>query len=63
MTCPVALYNAVSPKGDVSFNLINPETGNRVKMLTTDAGTGEELQRKDLVKGYEVAKGEYVLVT
>jgi DNA end-binding protein Ku len=30
-------------------------------MKTVDAGTGEEVQRSDLVKGYEVAKGEYVL--
>ncbi|MET0182686.1 MAG: Ku protein [Caulobacterales bacterium] len=63
VTCPVVLYNAISPRGEVSFNLINPGTGNRIKMLTVDAGTEEPLQRKNLVKGFEISKGEYVIVT
>ena len=63
VTCPVALYNAISPKGDVHFNMINPATGNRIRMITVDAGTEEPVERKNLVKGYEIAKGEYVIVT
>jgi DNA end-binding protein Ku len=63
VTCPVALYNAISPKGDVHFNMINPSTGNRIKMVTIDAGTEEAVERKNLVKGYEISKGEYVIVT
>ena len=46
----------------VRFNLINPKTNNRIKMKTVDAGTGEEVSRGDLVKGFEIAKGEYVLL-
>ena len=63
VTCPVALYNAISPRGDVHFNMINPSTGNRIRMITVDAGTEEPVERKNLVKGYEIAKGEYVIVT
>lgn len=63
VTCPVALYNAISPKGDVRFNLINPDTGNRIRMITVDSGTEEPVERKSLVKGFEVAKGEYITVT
>jgi DNA end-binding protein Ku len=63
VTCPVALYNAISPRGDVHFNMINPSTGNRIRMITVDAGTEEPVERKSLVKGYEIAKGEYVIVT
>ena len=63
VTCPVALYNAVSPKGEVRFNLINPDTGNRIKMLTVDGGTEEPVERKSLVKGFEVEKGQYITVT
>ena len=63
VTCPVVLYNAINPRGDVHFNLINPETGNRIRMATLDSGTDEPVQRKDLVKGYEVSKGEYVTFT
>jgi DNA end-binding protein Ku len=62
VTCPVALYPATSETETVRFNLINPATGNRIKMQTLDAGTGEEVSRGDLVKGYAVAKNEYVLL-
>ena len=62
VTCPVSLYTAVSPAGDVHFNLINPKTSNRIRMITTDPDTGP-VNRSDLVKGYEVSKGEYILLT
>ena len=62
VTCPVALYTATSSAGDVHFNLINPATQNRIKMITTDPDTGP-VNRSDLVKGYEVEKGQYVLLS
>ena len=62
VTCPVALYTATNSGGEVHFNLINPETNNRIKMVTTDPDTGP-IERSKLVKGYEVAKGEYILLT
>ena len=62
VTCPVALYTATNSGGDVHFNLINPKTNNRIKMITTDPDTGP-IERSELVKGYEVAKGEYILLT
>jgi DNA end-binding protein Ku len=62
VTCPVALYTATDAGGDVHFNLINPKTHNRIRMVTTDPDTGP-VDRSELVKGYEVSKGDYVLVT
>ena len=62
VTCPVALYTATNSGGDVHFNLINPKTNNRIKMITTDPDTGP-IERSELVKGYEVSKGEYILLT
>jgi len=62
VTCPVAMYTATDSGGDVHFNLINPKTNNRIKMITTDPDTGP-VNRSDLVKGYEVAKGEYILLS
>ena len=62
VTCPVALYTATNSSGDVHFHLINPKTNNRIKMMATDPDTGP-IDRSDLVKGYEVSKGEYVLLT
>lgn len=63
VTCPVALYNAITPAGDVHFHLINPDTKHRVKSVVIDATTDEILDRKDLLKGYEFAKGKYVTLT
>ena len=63
VTCPVALYNAISPAGDVHFHLINPDTKHRVKSVVIDATTNEILERKDLLKGFEFAKGKYVTLT
>ncbi|MGH7108525.1 MAG: Ku protein [Acetobacteraceae bacterium] len=62
VTCPVALYTALNTGGEVHFNLINPTTSNRIRMVATDPDTGP-VERSDLVKGYEVAKGEYILLT
>jgi len=62
VTCPVALYPAVSEAETIRFNLINPETNNRIRMKTVDAGTGDEVARGDLAKGFQVAKGEYVIL-
>jgi len=63
VTCPVALYNATTPAGDVHFHLINPDTNHRVKTVTIDAKTDEIIDRKELIKGFEFAKGKYVTLT
>jgi len=63
VSCPVALWNARHDRAGIRFNLINPETGNRIRMVTTDAETGKELERRDLVKGYEFRKNQYLLLT
>lgn len=62
VTCPVSLYTATSAGGDVHFNLINPKTNNRIRMVTTDPDTGP-IERSALVKGYEISKGEYILLS
>ena len=62
VTCPVALYTASTRAGDVSFHLLNPATGNRIRMVTTDPDTGP-VERSSLIKGYEVSKDQYVTVT
>ena len=63
VSCPVALWNARHDRSSIRFNMINPKTGNRIKMVTTDAETGKELERRDLVKGYEFRKNEYLLLS
>jgi len=62
VSCPIALYPATSSSERVSFNRINRETGNRLKQLLVDSESGEPVEKEDIAKGYEVGKGEYVLV-
>ena len=62
VSCPIALYNARHDRAGIRFNLINPETGNRIRMVTQDAETEKEVERRNLVKGYEFRKGQYVLL-
>ncbi|MGA9014767.1 MAG: Ku protein [Acetobacteraceae bacterium] len=62
VSCPVALWNAKHDRAAIRFNMINPKTGNRIKMTTVDSDTEEEVQRRDLVKGYEFRKGQYLLL-
>jgi len=64
VTCPVALYTAtVRAKKGVSFNFINPQSNDRIRMTPTDPSSGEAVERSELIKGYEVDKGQYVTVT
>ena len=62
VTCPVALYKATNPKGGVSFHLINPKTKSRIVQVVKDPTTGQELDRKTLVRGFEISKNRYVLI-
>jgi len=57
------LFPTRSTKEKVSFHLINGATGNRLKQQYIDGETEEIVDRDEQVKGYEVAKGEYVTVT
>jgi DNA end-binding protein Ku len=63
VSCPVAMFTAKHDRGNIHFHLINPDTGNRIRMITQDAETDQPLSRKDLVKGYEFKKDTYVLLT
>ena len=63
VSCPVALYPSSSTSEKVSLHMLNSETGNRLKQQYIDAETGDIVERDDRVKGYEVSKGDYVIVT
>lgn len=60
VTCAVKLTPATTSTDQIRFHMINPETGSRVKMTPHDAETGEPVERKNLVKGYEHEKGQYI---
>jgi DNA end-binding protein Ku len=62
VSCPIALYSAHHASAELHFHFINPKTGNRVRMVTLDAGSEKEVERSELVKGYEFKKDTYVLL-
>jgi DNA end-binding protein Ku len=62
VSCPVALHSVLRASGNLRFHFINPKTGHRVRMVTLDAETDEEVSRRELVKGYEFEKDRYVLL-
>src|SRR5688572_4186942 len=57
---PVKLFTATSSE-QVSFNMLDPETKGRVQQQYIVASTGKVVSRSALVKGYEYAKGQYVV--
>ncbi|RQH11459.1 Ku protein [Bradyrhizobium sp. RP6] len=63
VTCPVALYPATSESEKISFNQLNRQTGHRIKYVKVDADTGDEVPNEDIVKGYELEKGQYIEVS
>jgi DNA end-binding protein Ku len=63
VSCPVALYTATaSSSSEVRFNMLHATTHNRIRMVPTDPETGP-VDRSEIVKGYEIEKGRYVVVT
>ena len=62
VSCPVALYTATASGSEVRFNMLHNATHNRIKMIPTDPETGP-VDRSDIVKGYEIEKGRYVVVS
>jgi DNA end-binding protein Ku len=60
VSCPVALFPASSEREKISFHQLNKNTGNRIKYRKVDAETGDEVESSDIIKGYEVGKGQYL---
>ncbi len=59
---PIKLYSAVSKK-TVRFHQLNGETGNRIQQKRVDPETGDEVAYENIVKGYELTRDRYVLIT
>jgi DNA end-binding protein Ku len=59
---PVKLHTATEEK-DVSFHQLVEKTGDRIRNKRVSEKSGREVDFKDIVKGYEVSKGRFVVVT
>jgi DNA end-binding protein Ku len=62
VSCAVAMYTATSTSSRIRLNIINRETGNRIRNQAVDSETGDVVEPEDKVKGYEIDKGQYVLL-
>src|SRR6478609_3810836 len=63
VACPVKLFAATSASaGKISFNMLHKDTLNRVQQKYHDPELGE-IDRADLVKGYQFEKDRYVVVS
>lgn len=60
VSIPIKLFTATSSQ-QVHFNMLHRETGSRVKQQYIVPSTGQIVERKDMAKGYEYAKGQYVV--
>jgi DNA end-binding protein Ku len=62
VSCAVAMYTATSTSSRIRLHIINRETGNRIRNQAIDSETGDVVEADDKVKGYEIDKGQYVLL-
>ncbi len=58
---PVKLYSATVSSERISFNLLRQKDGSRVKQQYIAVADGQPVERSEMVKGYEVAKDQYVM--
>ncbi len=63
VSLPVKLYATSESKSRISFNMVHKTCGTRVKQQYICPKDDEIVPREDIVKGYEFAKGQYVLFT
>lgn len=62
VSIPVKLFTATSSQ-QARFNMLHEGSKSRVKQQYVVPGTGEVVDRKQLVKGYEYARGQFVVFT
>ncbi|OYT33984.1 Ku protein [Archaeoglobales archaeon ex4484_92] len=62
VTIPVRMYTATITR-EIKFNLLHIKDGGRIRYKRVCEKCGKEVPKNELVKGYEVSKNEYVILT
>lgn len=62
VSIPVEMFTATKTGAGIAFNQIHRESGKRIRYEKVAPGIGP-VDKDEIVKGYEVSKGEYVLLT
>ena len=63
VSVPIQLYSTGESSAAVSFNWLHKKCGSRLKQQYVCSKDGDKVEKDDMVKGYEFAKGQYVLFT
>lgn len=61
VSLPVKLYSTGESSRKISFNMVHKDCGTRVRQQYICPTDDEVVSRADIVKGYEFAKGQFVL--
>lgn len=62
VSCPIAIYASTSSSERIAFKQVNRSTGNRLRQQLVDEETGDLVESDDKARGFEVGKGDYLLV-
>jgi DNA end-binding protein Ku len=62
VSCPIALYPAISPAERISFRQVNKRTGHRLQQQLVDSVTGDIVESEDKGRGYEVGQDQFLMV-
>src|SRR4051812_26717160 len=63
VTVPVKLYSTGESSAGVQLNMLHGKCGSRLKQQYFCPTDNEIVGRDEMIKGYEYAKGQYVLFT
>ena len=62
VSCPIALYPAISAAERISFRQVNRETGHRLRQQLVDSVTGQVVESHNKGRGYEVGENHFLIV-
>jgi DNA end-binding protein Ku len=63
VSIPVKLYTTAESGGEIHFNMLHDACGSRLKQQYVCSKDGEIVEREHTVKGFEFAKGQYVVLS
>jgi DNA end-binding protein Ku len=63
VSVPVQLYSASESSANITFNMLHKSCGTRLKQQYICPKDDVVVEKDDIAKGYEFAKGQYVLFT
>jgi DNA end-binding protein Ku len=63
VSVPVNLFSSSESSASISFNMLHTKCGSRLKQQYVCASEGSVVEKDEVTKGYEFAKGQYVRFT